>query len=243
MKNSRAPLSSFLPFRSEYNKDLQTYVEGFMTEERKESLHKILENRTKHIVLVAENLFDEHNIHAMIRSSECLGIQDFYSMSKKNSLMKKNKVTRGALQWTDIYNFEDEQVPTKACIDNLRAKGYKVYSTSSNIETSITPFNISIDSPIAIIMGNEHEGVSPLALELSDGVIKIPMYGFTESYNVSVAASLLLQPLIERIRQSEINWRLTAIEKRDLYYKWIWYSIKYPDVLYNDWIVNNSLNK
>jgi tRNA (guanosine-2'-O-)-methyltransferase len=84
-------------------------------------------------------------------------------------------------------------------------------------------------------LGKEHEGISEVALKHCDGLVSIPMYGFTESFNVSVAASLLTQTIVERIRKSNILWQFSEEEKENLYYEWIWNSIKYPDKLYYEW--------
>lgn len=226
-------------FRLEKNQNLQDYVEGFMTPSRIEIIKKVLETRMRYMTLVAENFIDEYNIHAMIRTSECFGLQDFHNIGQKNVLLKKNKsVNRGAFQWTHIYDYTDCNQPTLACIENLKAKGYRVYATSSHIAANYTPENIPIDQPLAVILGKEHEGISDIALRHCDGIVTIPMYGFTESFNVSVAASLLTRTIVERIRNSNIPWQFSQEEKENLYYEWIWHSIKHPDKLYHEWVKN-----
>jgi len=223
-------------FRLEKNLDLQAYVESFMTPARIQNLKNVLENRMRYMSLVAENFIDEFNVHAMIRTSECFGLQDFHNIGQKNVLMKKNKsVNRGAFQWTHIYDYTDCAEPTLTCIESLKSKGYRVFATSSHLESNYTPDNIPIEKPLAIILGKEHEGISEVALEHCDGLVSIPMYGFTESFNVSVAASLLTQTIVERIRKSDICWQFSEVEKESLYYEWIWNSIKYPDKLYYEW--------
>ncbi len=124
-------------------------------------------------------------------------------------------------------------------MNDLKSKNYKIYVASSDQVSSYTPHSVPLDQPIAILMGNEQRGATEEAISLCDGTIHIPMYGFTESFNVSVAGALLLSPIVERLRSSEIQWALSDEEKRDLYFEWIWYSVKYPDVLYKEWLVNN----
>lgn len=231
-------------FQKKFDPDLQAYVESFMMPARMESLKKTLENRTRRITLVAESLLDEHNIHALIRSSECFGLQDFHNIPYKNVNLKKNRsVNRGAFQWSHIYDYSEFENSTLACIAQLRTMNYKVYAASSSQSYSYTPQTIPLDEPIAILLGNEKRGVTEEALSLCDGTIHIPMYGFTESFNVSVAGSLLLSPVVERLRQSVIDWSISDEEKRDLYFEWIWNSIKYPNVLYKEWLVNNKSQK
>lgn len=228
-------------FQIERDSDLQKYVESFMTSSRMDVIRKVLENRMRYISLVAENFIDEFNVHAMIRTSECFGLQDFHNIGQKNVLMKKNKsVNRGAFQWTHIYDYTECEEPTLTCIKNLKSKGYRVFATSSHLEANYTPENIPIDQPLAVILGKEHEGISEIALKNSDGLVTIPMYGFTESFNVSVAASLLTQTIVARIRKSDIQWQFDPEEKDNLYYEWIWHSMKYPEKLYHDWIAKRN---
>lgn len=231
-------------YRRNHNTSLKEFIESFMTESRKEALFKVLKQRTKYLTIIAENLIDEHNIHAIIRSSECFGLQDFHTISKPNVLLKKGKsVNRGSFQWTHIYDYTDNEEPTLSCIQHLKSNGYTVYGTSSHLPSSYTPQTIPIDKPLAIMVGKEHGGLSDTALQHCDGLISIPMYGFTESFNVSVAASLLIQPIIERIKAANIDWQLSDEEKHNLYYEWIWYNVKQPDKLYKQWLTNNSKNQ
>jgi tRNA (guanosine-2'-O-)-methyltransferase len=139
-----------------------------------------------------------------------------------------------------IYNYDLHENPSTDCIAYLKNKGFAVYVTSSNIKASYTPYNVPIEKPLAIMMGNEHRGISEEAIALADGVIEIPMYGFTESFNVSVAGSLILSPIVDRLRKSSISWQLSPEEQKQLYYEWIWNSFKRPDVLYKEWLVNNA---
>lgn len=227
-------------FRTYYDKDLLAYVESFMTESRKSILREVLEKRTKYLTLVSENFIDQHNIHACIRSSECFGLQDFHNIPAKGVNLKPNKsVNRGATQWTHVYDYQEFPNSTLACINNLKTKGYKVYVAHYD-KKAYTPQTIPINEPLAIVLGKEKEGISQEAFENSDGIISIPMYGFTESFNVSVAGSLILQPIISRIHESNVDWQLTDGEKELLYYEWSWHSIKYPENLYKEWLVNNS---
>lgn len=228
-------------YRTLRNLELESYIESYMTESRKQILKSVLNQRMRHLCLVAENFIDEHNVHAMIRTSECFGLQDFHNIGLKDVIMKKGKsVNRGAFQWTHIFDYSDCEHPTIDCIHHLKSQGYTVYATSSHLEANYTPQSIPINQPLAIIFGKEHEGISQDALDYCDGIVSIPMYGFTESFNVSVAASLIAQPIVSRIRESEIQWNLEDAEKEQLYYEWIWYSVKQPNIFYKEWCVNNS---
>lgn len=228
-------------YRRLRNLELEKFIESFLSEDRKNILRSTIYKRTRHITLVAERFFDEYNIHALIRSSESFGLQDFYNIPYENVHLKKNKsVTRGAFQWTNVHSFSEYTDSSVACIEHLKRKGYTVYASSSNLKTINTAWNIPLNKPIAIMMGNEHKGISPEALKHVDDLITIPMYGFTESFNVSVAGAIMLSIIVERLRQSNLQYGLSITEQEELYYQWLWYSIKNPDVLYKEWLVHNS---
>lgn len=234
-------IDKYPDYRRIINTELQEFIEQFITEDRKKILKKIIDKRTHRLAFVAEQLIDEHNIHAIIRTSECFGLQNFYNVPFVGNLKKNRSVTRGALQWTHIYEFTEEKESIVSCINYLKSEGYKVYATSSNFESHFTPQTVPVDSKIAIIMGNEHRGVSETALKMSDGIIEIPMYGFTESFNVSVAAALLTQPIVERIRNTSTISEMDDEYKNNLYYEWLWHSIKHPDKVFKEWMERKKI--
>lgn len=225
---------SFLPYRTTYNEDLMNFILTMITPERQEILKKTIEKRTKYCCFVAERLLDDHNVHAVVRTSECLGFQDFFNIPFEGTLKRNRAITRGAFNWTHIYNYPEAN-GSVACIKDLKSKGFQVFASTLHSKNDFTPDNVPIDKPIAIVLGNEHAGVSDEVLANVDGFIQIPMYGFTESYNVSVAAALMGYHINERVRNLNKDIYLSALEKRNLYYEWLWFSIKNPDKVYEYW--------
>ena len=231
---SELNIDKYPNYRTQFDADLLTFVEQFVFEDRKATLKKMINMRTQYLTFVAEQLLDEHNVYAIVRTSECYGLQDFYNIPFDKALKKNRTITRGAFNWSHIYNYPQPET-TVDCIKDLKSKGYRVYTTSSHFDSAILPHEVPLDKPIAVVLGNEHRGASEEAIALADGFLKIPMYGFTESYNVSVAAALIGLPIIQKIRESEVSWGLNEIQKRDLYFEWIWHSIKNPDKVYAEW--------
>ena len=221
-------------YRTQFDADLLAFVEQFVFEERKVTLKNMIDMRTQYITFVAEQLLDEHNVHAIVRTSECFGLQDFYNIPFDKALKKNRTITRGAFNWSHIYNYPQPE-STADCIQDLKSKGYRVFASTLHNENNYTPETVPIDKPLAIVLGNEHAGVSDEVMAHADGFIQIPMYGFTESYNVSVAAALMGYHINERVRSHHKEIYLNALEKRNLYYEWLWFSIKNPDKVYEYW--------
>jgi len=211
---------------SKIENDLVQYLKGFISEERKELFETKIEGRTKHITVVLENIFQSRNISASIRSSDCFGIQDVHVIENDNLFEDDSEVSMGASKWIDIKHYNKKDHNTVDAINQLKKKGYKIIATSPH-DTDISLFDLDVvDNKIAIIFGSEINDCSNEALELADCRMKIPMYGFTESFNISVSVSLCLHHLCYKIRRSKLNWKLNNQEKNEVMLKWLRNSIK-----------------
>lgn len=200
------------------------YLEGFVTEKRKDTFREVLDNRTKHFTVVLEDLYQKHNWSAVIRSCDVFGIQDVYTIENKYSAYISNGVGKGGQKWVDFHRFKARENNTQDCIDDLKQKGYQIIVTTPHEDSSfVADFDISKKS--AFVFGAEGEGASNLIMSKADGYLKIPMYGFTESLNVSVAAAITLQNVTDRLHRSDLDWKLKEEEKKELYSKWIEKSI------------------
>ena len=207
------------------NEDLLKYLEGLVTEERKETFKEVLDKRTKHFTVVLENVFQPHNASAVIRSCDIFGIQDVYTIENTNTNKVSRKIAKGSQKWLDLHRFKSELNNTKDCLTTLKEKGYQIIATTPhNNSCVLSDFDITQKS--AFVFGVEGEGISDEIIENADGFLKIPMVGFTESLNISVAAAIILQDVTNRLRNSEIDWTLTKIEKKQIYTSWIEKSIK-----------------
>lgn len=202
------------------------YLQNFMTEERVERFRKVLEQRTKHFTVVVEDVYQSHNASAIIRTCDIFGIQEMYSTQRLHQFNVSSYVAKGADRWVDVHKFKKpDSDNTQEAIDAMREKGYQIIATSPHYG-STTPVDFDITKPSALFFGAEKEGLSKNILDQADGFIKIPMYGFTESLNISVSAAIILQTLTQKLRDSDIEWGLTDEEKFELEFKWAKKSVK-----------------
>ena len=202
------------------------FLQDFMTEERVETFKKVLENRTKHFTVVVEDIYQSYNASAIIRTCDIFGIQDMYSTTRLHQFNVSSYVAKGADRWVDVRKFNrPDSDNTQEAIDAMREKGYQIIATSPHYG-SITPSDFDFTKPSALFFGAEKEGLSKNILDQADGFIKIPMYGFTESLNISVSAAIILQILSQKLRESDIDWHLSEEEKLDLEFKWAKKSVK-----------------
>jgi len=212
------------------NKKLITYLENFVSERRRNLFDTILSKRTKHITVVLEDLFEKHNISAVARSCDIFGIQDLHIIENKYSSYVSNHVAKGAQKWIDFHNYNKEEHNTQICIDKLRANGYQIIATTPHTDSCILE-DFDITKKTAFVFGVEKAGVSNLVINQADGLLKIPMVGFTESLNISVAAALILNSTTTKLRNSNINWQLSDKEKEKIKLDWMKKSIKSIDLI------------
>jgi tRNA (guanosine-2'-O-)-methyltransferase len=185
--------------------------------------------RTRHLTVVIENLYQSHNTSAVVRTADCFGIQDVFVIAK--SVYKLNgDVAMGASKWITEHRFANEN--TKTCIAEVKARGYKVVATSPHAAKSI--FDLDIDQSICLMFGSEKKGLSQQALELAEEHVSIPMYGFTESFNISVSAALCLQVLRQKLENSSIQWKLSEQEQIDLKIEWCRRILDRGDLVYEE---------
>lgn len=202
------------------------YLEKLVTAKRKDLFKKVLEERTKHFTVAVEDLFQPHNASAVVRSCEVFGVQDVHIIENKYKFYASRKIAKGAQKWLDfsLYN-ELNTNNTLKCIDNLKTKGYKIIATTPHNNSCVLQ-DFDITQKSAFFFGVEKAGLSHNVLDNADGYLQIPMVGFTESLNISVAAAIILQNVTERLKQSKVQWQLTEQEKAEKYLDWLEKSIK-----------------
>jgi tRNA (guanosine-2'-O-)-methyltransferase len=197
--------------------DLLNYLEGFLTDNRKERFLEVLKNRTNHLTVAVEDVFQFHNTSAVMRSCEVFGIQELNIVEQRFGKNIDKEIAMGAQKWVDINKFET----IGNCIDDLRAKGYQIIATTPHNDSCLL-HEFDITKKSALFFGTEKEGLSEEVMQKADGYLKIPMVGFTESLNISVSAAIIIQDLTNRLRQSDVNWQLSdeeILEKRLLWAK------------------------
>ena len=204
-----------------FNQDLLTYLEGFITENRKEGFLRVLKNRTKHFTVAMEDVFQLHNTSAVMRSCEVFGIQELNVIEQKFGKSIDKEIAMGAEKWVDINRFSSIQ----DCITNLKGKGYQIIATTPHNDSCLL-HEFDITKPSALFFGTERDGLSEEVMQQADGFLKIPMVGYTESLNISVSAAIIIQDVTNRLRQSDIHWQLTDEEILDKRLDWTRKSIK-----------------
>jgi tRNA (guanosine-2'-O-)-methyltransferase len=183
---------------------------------KRQLFDKLVLNRTRHICVVLEDIFQPHNASAVLRSCDCFGVQDVHVVENHNKYAPNSDVTMGSDKWVDFYKHPD----ILQTYDQLRQKGYRIIATLPHEnDTLITQLDIS--QPTALVFGTELTGLSQEAIDHADGYVKVPMYGFTESFNISVCAALSLFYLTERMRANpSIHWQLSPLEQITLKLYW-----------------------
>lgn len=210
---------------------LVRYLLKFTTEDRWHTITKVIDHRTKYLTVVLEDIYQPHNASAVLRSCDCFGIQDVHVIENTNEFDPNQGVTIGADKWISIRSYnQTAQNNTKQCFQHLKKEGYKIIATTPH-EDDVTIGEIPLDQKTALLFGAEYTGLSDYALEHADGYAKIPMVGFSESFNISVSAALCLYELSTRLRKSNVDWMLTASEKLHLQLDWLKKSIRASEQL------------
>lgn len=184
-----------------------------ISERRKERLEKTVSKRLDGLTIVAEGTHLRHNLSAIIRTAESFGISSVHLISSEKK--KMSGAAKGSERWVNLIIHKN----TEQCFEYLKNKGFKLFVADFQND-SYTPETIPIDSPVAIVMGTELVGVSEEARALADGSIIIPMYGLTQSLNVSVASACILQRLSTRMRTAGIGG-MGDSQQADLLNKWL----------------------
>ena len=189
-----------------------------ITENKKELFTKIAAERTNHITVVLENIYQEHNASAVVRSCDCFGIQELHVIEKGNAYKVQRDIALGAGRWIDMYNYDRGTTVSSDCIQKLKSRGFSIIATTPHATETI--HSLPVDQPMAFVFGTERRGLSEEMLTLSDHKVKIPMYGFTESFNISVSVALVLNTMRARLEDSKYNWKLSPDEQIALINKW-----------------------
>lgn len=218
-------------------KELIDYLTTFISDTRKKRFEEVLSNRTDHLRIVLENVYQDHNASAVLRSCESFGVQQIHFIENRNHLRISEDVSMGSHKWLNIQRHNETENNTVATIKHLKSLGYRVVATTPHTN-DCTIDVLPIDKKLALVFGTELEGVSQDALDMADEFVKIPMYGFTESFNVSVCAALCLYELTTRIRKHVPDYLLNEQEKLDTYFNWLKNSVDKSEALIKNYLEN-----
>ena len=206
--------------------DLQLleYLRTYLTERRVNLFQEVLSKRTRHFTVATEDVYQLHNTSAVMRSCDVFGIQDLHVVEERLGKRIDREIAMGAQKWVDFHRYSS----IKGCMDTLRGEGYQIIATTPHgNSTMLHDFDVTKKS--AFIFGTEKDGLSDTVLKEADGFLKIPMYGFTESLNISVSAAIILQSVVTKLKQSKVEWQLSDAEKLELELDWTKKTIKSSD--------------
>lgn len=214
---------------------LVNYLLQFVTEDRIKRFDEVLTNRIKHMHIVLEDVYQAHNASAVVRSADCFGVQYVHFIENRNKYKISGDVALGASQWVNIQRHKD----TKEALAGLKKEGFKIVATSPH-KNDKTIFDFDVKEKFALVFGTEKEGITSDVVNMADEFVKIPMMGFTESFNISVCAALCMQELTHKIRKEVKDPYLANEEKECIYLDWLLKSIKRSDLLVKEFLKKNG---
>ena len=210
------------------NELLQAFYE-LIPEVKGQLFDEVASKRTRYLTVLLEEIFQEHNASAVLRSCDCFGIQELHVIESKNQYKVQRDIARGAGRWVDLYNYNEGPAPLLDAVTKLKSQGYKIAALTPDADLSI--FDLPLDQPIALSFGTEWEGISDEIREIADYKVAIPMVGFTESFNVSVSVALTLQALRQRLIESDVDWEMNEADQVDVKLKWCQRYMRNGDVV------------
>jgi len=165
-----------------------------LTAERTARIDEVIAARLTSVVPVVEDTYDPRNAAATIRTTEAIGLGELNVIELAERFSASGGVTRGAHKWIDLHRWPSAE----AAIAALRGRGFRVYATLPGAPHTID--DVDVTTPIAVAFGNEHDGLTRSAIDACDGALGVPMYGFTESFNLSVTVALAMTRIAARRR-------------------------------------------
>lgn len=207
-------------------KDRETfeYLKQFLTDERLRKIEHFAVESSDFVLPVMEDVYQFRNAAAIVRSVEGCGFHKIVAMESENVFNPNLTVTKGAETWVEV-----EKMPHH--LDSLRDiknRGYKILAVSPERNATMLP-DYEIKEPVALVFGTEKEGVTDEILEFADETLAIPMYGFTKSYNVSVAAAISVYELRQKLIRSNLDYKLSEEKLWKLKVRWAVNSIRSGD--------------
>lgn len=197
-------------------KALIAYLLPKVTENKAALMEQALEHRTRHVTILLEDIFQQHNASAAIRSAECFGLQDIHVVEDRFKFAVNCGVAMGSSKWMGLHRYKS----TSEAFQKLKSQGYRIIATTP-APGAVELAQLPLEGKMALIFGTENVGLSQYALEHADEYVHIPMFGFTQSFNVSVSAALCVYQITSALRQSTVSWQLSEEEKIDIMLSWL----------------------
>ena len=203
-----------------------SYMQQFISEERLALMDRVINQRTRHITVVLEDIYQPHNASAIVRNCDCFGVQDLHVVEATNEFQPNADVAMGSGKWVSLQN----HATIDDCVTTMKNQGYRIAATSLR-PGAVSIYDLPVDAKVALFFGAEEHGLSAAAHDAADYFVQIPMVGFTQSFNVSVSAALCLSELTHRLRRAELDWQLSDHEKLQLLTRWYLSSVRDGDAI------------
>ncbi|MCX6231546.1 MAG: RNA methyltransferase [Bacteroidetes bacterium] len=216
-------------------KEFYEYLTAFVSDNKKSKIDEIVLSRTRHLTVVLEDIFQSQNASAVLRTCDCFGIQDVHIIENRYPYEINPDVELGSAKWLNLFRYNTNGHNTREALQSLKKKGYKIIATTPH-KNDLMIQDLSVGQKFAMVFGTEKEGLSDIAIQEADAFVKIPMYGFTESFNISVSAAMSVFYLSEKIRQSGMNWQLKEDEIFDIKINWITNVIRMAEQVKEDFL-------
>ena len=204
----------------EYNQGLHDYLLPYVTTNKQIRFEEVLNLRTRSLTVVLEDIFKPHNASAVMRTAECMGIQDIHVVEQVNAFNMNPYVLRGSGKWLSLHHYRrrDGLNNVEKCYSRLKKQGYTIVATTPH--DAIDYDALELPDKVALVFGSEENGISDYAKNNADHLIKIPMRGFTESFNISVSAAIVLEYYNAQLRK-KTRWHLDPVELFELKLEWM----------------------
>jgi tRNA (guanosine-2'-O-)-methyltransferase len=219
---------------------LTSFLSQYVSQNKIKLIADVLQHRTRYVTLVLEDIYKEHNASATLRTCECLGVQDIHIIEKRSPFAISPDVVQGSSKWVTLHRYRDRNADaTEACFDRLRARGYCIIATTPRAHARLLD-DLPLDSRLALVFGNEEEGLSEYALRSADAHVRLPMFGFTRSYNISVSVAIALSSIVGRLHGSDIDWHLSDREKSELTLAWYRSVVRRSDLIEKKYLAEHQ---
>ncbi len=199
--------------------DIISKLSGVINDERSALLEEVLNQRSRYLTVVLDDIFQPQNSSAIMRTCECIGMQDIHVIEDRNEHKTNRDVVKGSSKWIELRRYENEKGRVD-CVEKLKQLGYKIVAMTLS-EDSIPLEELSVNEKLAICFGSEDTGLHKSIENNADYRVHIPIAGFTQSYNVSVSAGISLYYLINKIKDTNQNWQLNKGEKEKILIDWL----------------------
>ncbi len=211
------------------NKEFIDFISPNISERRFELFKKVIKDRTRYMTVALEDIYQPHNASAVLRTCDCFGVQDVHIIENRNKYTLNPAVVVGASKWLNLNKYNSQENNTLESINTLKKAGYRIIATTPHTnDVDVHDFDVT-KGKFALFFGSEQPGLTQLMLDNADEFLKIPMYGFTESFNISVSASIILHHLRLKMQTEKVNWQLSEKENDEILVQWLLKSVNNPE--------------